>query len=154
MKKTVKFAFTTTLSFAAVSADSLACRDDRRYQLTELQNMEFEVKGCYEHSGRTCCSEQDTIKVRLKYEQARLKSLDSESVSKECLAAVGDALCYYCDGDFVSSSIFLTIAFRALECQTDSVSATAAICLTCARMPSLTPLWTLKRRFPSVDKTA
>jgi hypothetical protein len=30
--------------------------------------MDFELKGCYEHAGRTCCSEQDTIKIRLKYE--------------------------------------------------------------------------------------
>lgn len=87
----------------SLAAGSLTCKSG--YSLTELANMEFEVNGCYEHAGRTCCTNQDTTKIRLKYESARLKQ-DSESVSRECLAAVNDALCFYCDGDFVSVRSF------------------------------------------------
>lgn len=60
------------------------------------------MNGCYEHAGRTCCSNPDTTKIRLKYENSRLKQ-DPESVSRECMSAVNDALCYLCDGDFVST---------------------------------------------------
>jgi hypothetical protein len=75
--------------------------------------MEFEVNSCYEHSGRTCCSNQDTTNIRLRYETARVKH-DPETVSRECLAAVNDALCHYCDGDIVS---FLRITAIGNRCK-------------------------------------
>lgn len=89
----------------AIVASDITCRIDMKYQLAELQNMELELNYCYQHSGRTCCTVNDTTKIRLKYEAARVRSHDEETVSKECLGAVSDALCYYCDGDIVSSFV-------------------------------------------------
>lgn len=70
MRKLTQLIFASSLCLANSSSPSepLTCRKDVKYQLNELQNMDFELKGCYEHAGRTCCSEQDTIKIRLKYE--------------------------------------------------------------------------------------
>jgi len=86
--------------------DPDTCRHEpgfANYNLPRLQNMDLELNFCFPHAGRTCCDNADTSSIRLKFEAARVRALEESSVSKECLNAVADALCYYCDADFVST---------------------------------------------------
>ena len=86
--------------------DPDTCRHEpgfANYNLPKLQNMDLELNFCFPHAGRTCCDNADTSSIRLKFEAARVRALEESSVSKECLNAVADAICYYCDADFVSA---------------------------------------------------
>ena len=130
----------------------LTCRNDFRYHLSELQNMEFELNFCFEHAERTCCTVQDTTKIRLKYENARMRNQDSEAVSRECLSAVNDALCYYCDSDIVSI-VQTDFYCRALVYLMASVLTTAVTCSNYVKTRLLTQLWMPKKPFLFVNQT-
>ena len=145
------FAFVAICKLA-IATNLLTCRNDFRYHLSELQNMEFELNFCFEHAERTCCTVQDTTKIRLKYENARMRNQDSESVSRECLSAVNDALCYYCDSNIVSK-VQTDFYSRAPANLMASVLTTADTCSNCAKTRLLTQLLMPKKLYLFVNQT-
>lgn len=59
--------------------------------------MMSEINFCTEHAGRTCCNQNDTLKVKAKIGFTKLKS----DVSDTCFSMTVRALCSHCDGDVV-----------------------------------------------------
>ena len=60
-------------------------------------NQEVELQYCFEHSGRTCCSEDDIMPLRIAMSVVKHKS--SPKVSDKCFALTSRMLCSKCDAD-------------------------------------------------------